>query len=422
METLTALTVGLIAWSFAVHLPLVYTVLGLVWLLPTLEVLGIKKNNDRYFEIAKRLSRYLIFIYAIGGLFGTIITVFLAGLMPIFTNAAGVLLWPVWGVAIVFGVAISLPLIGFYYRSFGKMDDAKHAALGYVLAIFTSIIPAMFRLVFAFINYPVGVVVKPDPNSVIGFDLGADLGQALTNPTYPPLLIATLTGAVAFTATLISAVYTWRYAKTKDEIYKLGKEFFAKVALILGVIYVLSAVWYLYEVYQYSPTVAWSIFGSPPSYLPSSLQPVYQPDLNLSWLFYLDIVLGVIVLIYLVLALRSSNAPLAMLAFLAVIALMDGAEVLNGLAHLPYAIVPSPPIALALVNSYGVNFALQVANTLKVSTLITPSLNSLVQLIGQEPWLLDFALVMFVLFNVVLLAGVYYVFALRPQQTPQTPK
>lgn len=419
MDALTAITVGLIAWAFAVHLPLVYTVLGLTWLLPTLELIGLRKNDDRYFDIAKSLSRYLIFTYAIGGVFGTIVTVFLAGLLPVFTNAAGVLLWPVWGVAIVFGVAISLPLIGFYYRSFGRMDDAKHIALGYGLAVVTSVIPAMFRLVFAFINYPMGVTAKPDPNSIVGFDLGVDLWQALGNPTYPPLLIATLAGAIAFTAVLISAVYTWRYAKTKDEHYKIGKEFGAKVGLIFGVIYVLASVWYLYEVYQYSPTMAWSIFGSPPSYLPAQLQPVYQPTLNLSWLFYLDVILGVVVLAFLATALRSANAGLAMAAFVAVIALMDGAEILNGLAHLPYAIVPSPPVALALINAYGANFALQVADTLKVSALITPQINSLVQLIGAQPWLLSFSLALFVIFNLILLGGFYLVFSWRPK--PQVP-
>ena len=421
MDAVTTITVGLIAWAFAVHLPLVYTVLGLTWLLPTLELIGLRKNDDRYFDIAKNLSRYLIFIYAIGGVFGTIITVFLAGLMPIFTNAAGVLLWPVWGVAIVFGIVISLPLIGFYYRSFGKIDEAHHIALGYGLAVVTSVIPAMFRLVFAFINYPMGVIAKPDPNSVVGFDLGVDLWQAIGNPTYPPLLIATLAGAIAFTATLISAVYTWRYAKTKEEHYKLGKEFGAKVGLIFGVIYVLASVWYLYEVYQYSPTVAWSILGSPPSYLPAQLQPVYQPTLNLSWLFYLNIALGVIVLAFLASALKSANAPLAMIAFIAVIALMDGAEVMNGLAHLPYAIVPSPPVAAALINAYGVDFALKVANTLTVSALITPSINSLVQLIAAQPWLLDFALAMFIIFNLILLGGIYLVFSWRPKAQPQVP-
>jgi cytochrome d ubiquinol oxidase subunit I len=273
----------------------------------------------------------------------------------------------------------------------------------------------MFRLVFAFINYPMGVTAKPDPNSIVGFDLGVDLWQALGNPTYPPLLIATLAGAIAFTAVLISAVYTWRYAKTKDEHYKIGKEFGAKVGLIFGVIYVLASVWYLYEVYLYSPTMAWSIFGSPPSYLPAQLQPVYQPTLNLSWLFYLDVILGVVVLAFLATALRSANAGLAMVAFVAVIALMDGAEVLNGLAHLPYAIVPSPPVALALINAYGANFALQVADTLKVSALITPQINSLVQLIGAQPWLLSFSLALFIIFNLIMLGGLYLVFSWRPK-------
>jgi cytochrome d ubiquinol oxidase subunit I len=419
MDAVTAITVGLIAWAFAVHLPLVYTVLGLTWLLPTLELIGLRTKRDVYFDIAKGLSRYLIFIYAIGGVFGTIITVFLAGLMPVFTNAAGVLLWPVWGVAIVFGVALSLPLIGFYYRSFGKMDDQKHIALGYGLAVVTTVIPAMFRLVFAFINDPVGVIAKPDPNSIVGFDLGVNLWQALGNPTYPPLFLATLFGAIAFTAVLISAIYAWRYASYKTEYYAVGRSFFTKTALVAGVLYAIFAAWYLYAVYQYSPTVAWSIFGSQPSYLPSNLAPVYQPELNLSWMFYMDIVLGLIILAYLAVSLRAANRGLAALAFVLTPVLMDSAEVMNGLAHLPYAIVPAPNVASALIQAYGVDFALKVADTLKVSALITPQINALVQLIAAEPWLLTFSLVMFGIFNALVLGGVYMALAWRSKPQAQ---
>ncbi|WP_243671108.1 hypothetical protein [Vulcanisaeta sp. JCM 16161] len=75
---------------------LVYTVLGLGWILPTLELIGYRRNKQVYVDLAHNMANYLITVYAIGGLFGTIITVFLAGLLPIFTNIAGALLWPVW--------------------------------------------------------------------------------------------------------------------------------------------------------------------------------------------------------------------------------------------------------------------------------------------------------------------------------------
>lgn len=430
MDAVTALTVGLIAWAFSVHLPLVYAVLGLTWLLPTLELVGLRTKREVYFDVAKGLSRYLIYTYAIGGVFGTIITVFLAGLMPVFTNAAGLLLWPVWGVAIAFGVAISLPLIGFYYRSFGKMDDRNHIALGYGLAVVTTVIPAMFRLVFAFINDPVGVVAKPDPKSLVGFDLGVDLWQALGNPTYPPLFLATLFGAIAFTSTLIAAVYTWRYAAYRTEYYAVGRGFFAKTALIFGVLYAASAAWYLYAVYYNSPTVAWSIFGSMPAYLPAlqsqlkalgvniDLAAVYQPTLNLSWLFYLNLAFGVLVLAFLAASLKGANKALAAVGLLSVLALMIGAEVMNGLAHLPYAIVPSPGVAAALIKAYGVQFAAQVAQTLTVSALITPSINSLVQLIAAQPWLVGLSLFMFALFNALVIGGIYIALSWRSKPQP----
>ncbi|WP_069807111.1 cytochrome ubiquinol oxidase subunit I [Vulcanisaeta thermophila] len=408
MVSATFVTVGLIAWAFSVHLPLVYTVLGLGWLLPTLELIGYKRNKQVYVDLARNLSSYLIAVYAIGGLFGTIITVFLAGLLPIFTNIAGALLWPVWGVAIVFGVAIALPFIGFYYRGFGRIDPMKHVAVGYSMAIALTVIPAMFRLVFAFINYPAGVEVFKNPTSIVGFTLGINWGQVFLNPTYAPLFLATLFGAIAITGILVSSIFGWRYSRDPSEYRLVGYRVGNWVGLVFGVLYSIFAGLYLYEVYQYSPTVAWSIFGKPPAYLPSSLYPVYQPTLILSGVLYMDVALGLILLILLALSFKFvGNKAISALKLVLVLALMVSAEVMNGLAHLPYAIVPPLAAVPVLVKAYGLQFTLQVADTLKVSTLLTPQLNALLQLVSEEPGLLYGSLVVFAFFNALLLYVIY---------------
>ena len=407
MVSATDIAVGLIAWAFSVHLPLVYTVLGLGWILPTLELIGYKRNKQVYVDLAHNMANYLITVYAIGGLFGTIITVFLAGLLPIFTNIAGALLWPVWGVAIVFGVAIALPFIGFYYRGFGRISPMKHVAVGYGMAIALTVIPAMFRLVFAFINYPAGVEVFKSSTSIVGFTLGINWGEVFLNPTYAPLFLATLFGAIAMTGILINSIFGWRYAVDKSEYRITGYRISNWISLIFGVLYAIFAALYLYEVYLYSPTVAWSIFGKPPVYLPSALYAVYQPTMILTGVFYMDIALGLILLILIALSFKFINRSISALKLVLVLLLMISAEVMNGLAHLPYAIVPPLPAVPVLVKAYGLQFTLNVANTLKVSTLLTPELNALLQLVAAQPGLIYGSLVVFAFFNALLLYVIY---------------
>jgi len=409
--------VALIAWAFSVHLPLVYTVLGLGWLLPTLELIGYRSGRRVYVDVAHGLSSYLIAVYAIGGVFGTIVTVFLAGLLPVFTNIAGVLLWPVWGVAIVFGVAIALPFIGFYNRTFGRVSPMRHIAIGYGMAIALTVIPAMFRLVFAYINYPVGTSITPSSTSNTGFTLSVNVMEALGNPTYPPLLLATIFGAIAMTGILVSSIHGWRYASSRSEYHEVGHRVGNMVGLIFGALYSIFAFWYLYTVYQYSPTMAWSIFGHPPSYLPSAFYSVYKPTFTLSWMLYMNIALGLIILALLLISLKVVSRPVEALKLVLTPLLMDSAELMNGLAHMPYAVVPPVSAAEVLIKTYGLDFTLNVAKWLTVSQLLTPEINALLKVVSVEPGLLVGSLVFFAFFNVLLLYVIYAALSWRRTTT-----
>ncbi|MBP1358016.1 MAG: hypothetical protein JZD40_05980, partial [Sulfolobus sp.] len=307
-------------------------------------------------------------------------------------------------------------LIGFYNRSKGSLSMNAHIAIGYLAAVFATVIPAMFRLVFAVVNYPLGIEVIKDSNSLIGFDLLVkNYGELFANPTYPPLLLATIFGALAMTAMLVSAVYDWKWLFMKTEMYDVVSRFMKKLALAFGAIYVIGGVWYLYELYQYSPTVAWSILGHAPSNVPSALLPVYQPTLILSGWFYALIGLGVITLVTLITSFKVRNRVLAVINFVLPISMVDIAEVMNLVAHLPYAIVPPVSAAEALINQYGANFALTVADTLKASTFIS-TLDVLGTYITQYPALLYISAVIFVFFNIMIAVTIYFGLVWRSKQ------
>jgi len=395
----------LLAWVFGVHIPLVYTVLGIIWTLPAMEYAS--RRDGRYNDAVKGIARYLIAIYAVGGVFGTVITVFLAGMLPVFTNLAGVLLWPVWATAIAFGVAVALPLIGYWYRTLGSMSPGRHAALGFLTAGFTTVIPMMFRLVFAVVNYPAGVDVVKDPSSLVGFDLVVhNYWSLFSNPTYPPLILATLLGAVAFANALIAFVYGYR--GVRPEAASISR----RIALSFGAASALSGVWYLVELYYYAPTMAWAILGTRPPTIPAALAPVYEPTYSLTAAFAAIIALGLMSAALLALSGRIRNRALNALGMLASIALVIDVEEVNLLAHLPYAIIPPVSAAEGLASEYGVSFALTVAKVLSASTMAS-TLNALAVFVSADPAVLYFSIAFFTLFTIMVLVGIYVVLSWR---------
>ncbi|MGC8661966.1 MAG: cytochrome ubiquinol oxidase subunit I [Nitrososphaeria archaeon] len=397
------LTSDLITWAFDVHIPLVYTVLGLLWTMPFVELKGLKSGNPEYFKLTRSMFNYMVVIYAIGGVFGTIITVFLAGLMPVFTNLAGFMLWPVWAAAIVAGVMITIPMIGLYYRTFERWSHKRHIALGLIIAVSATIIPAMFRLVFAYTAYPYGTSVIPDPRSIIGFDLAVNVLTAFQNPLYLPLLFATVFAALAFTGIMMVFGYS---VKSQSTYAPVGRSIGSRLVLVFGPLYAVAATWYMYEVYLFSPTIAWSLLGSPPPSLNPALYSVYRPVYILSWDPYAISVLAAVELVAVLYISKKSNRFMAWVSAAAGIAMVDLAEGGNLLAHLPYAVVPPQSLALQLIQEYGAAFALNVAKTLQVSTLATV-LDYLSIVINQVPILLVISIFLFLFFNVLVLGVIY---------------
>ncbi len=410
MVASTTVVAGLLSWAFDVHLPLVYTVLGILWITPFIEYIGGKKMDSRYSDLVKVMLNYLIAVYAIGGVFGTIITVFLAGLMPVFTNLAGIILWPVWATAIVAGVIITIPVIGMYYRTYQRWSYKNHAILGILLAVSASLIPLMFRLVFAYTAYPVGTSIMPDPSSIIGFDLSVNVFKAFMNPLYLPLYASTMSAALAFTGLMMIFGFSVRYKGLPHQ--DLGISIGKRIAMVFGILYGIFASIYLYEVYENSATMAWSIFGSPPPYLPAALQPVFKPTYFLNSEFYVTVSLAILSFLVLIVLYFKHNRTLGIILGPISVAVLDLAETIDLLAHAPYAVVPPVNVAESLINAYGVQFALTVAKTLQVSTLSTV-LDFLAQLMNEMPSLLYLSLAMFAFFNVLLVIVVYLALAWR---------
>ncbi|MFP3262777.1 MAG: cytochrome BD quinol oxidase subunit I, partial [Nitrososphaeria archaeon] len=60
MVASTSVVAGLLSWAFDVHLPLVYTVLGILWITPFIEYIGGKRMDSSYSDLVKVMLNYLI--------------------------------------------------------------------------------------------------------------------------------------------------------------------------------------------------------------------------------------------------------------------------------------------------------------------------------------------------------------------------
>ena len=240
-----------------------------------------------------------------------------------------------------------------------------------------------------------------DPSSLVGFDLVVRNYWALfSNPTYPPLVLSTLLGAVAFANALI--VFVYGYSSSNPEVVSVSR----KIALAFGSAAALSGAWYLFELYYYVPTMAWSILGVMPSTVPAPLAPVFKPTYSLTAPFVAAVILGLASAAALLASPRIKSRALNVLGLLASIAAVIDVEEVNLLAHLPYAIIPPVSAAEELSSQYGVNFALTVAKVLSASTMST-TLNALAGFVSADPAILYFSMAFFALFTVLVLVGVY---------------
>lgn len=238
---------------------------------------------------------------------------------------------------------------------------------------------------------------------------------AFENPLYVPLFLSTVFASIAFTGIMMLFAYT---VSSNSAHSALGREIGARLALVFGPLYAVAAAWYLFEVYLHSPTIAWSLFGSPPPYLNSALYVVYRPVYDLLWIPYIIAILATVELVSIIYLVRHTNRVLGWLSAITGIAMVDLAEGGNLLAHLPYAVVPPQSLAIQLIQEYGAAFALNVAKTLQVSTLATV-LDYLSIIVNQMPLLLVISVFLFLFFNALVLGVIYMALQWRskPQQS-----
>ena len=182
-----------------VHITFVNLVLGLSVIVPFTEYLSYRRRDERLMDVAKRTFKYLILTDLVAGVWGTWITIALAGLWPTLTYIATTVLFVPITVALV-GILIAIPSIAIYWYTWGKVSRGVHLFVGCLMAFGALLVPAGFRMIFAFVDDPIGL------NEALKGNLYAIFG----NPIYPILVVWSWFGSLAMSALVAGGIYAWR--------------------------------------------------------------------------------------------------------------------------------------------------------------------------------------------------------------------
>ncbi|MEM2246074.1 MAG: cytochrome ubiquinol oxidase subunit I [Thermofilum sp.] len=115
------------------------------------------KRGDRELELAsRRFLKLLLVTELYSGVWGTVITVFLAGFFtPLLTLATNTLFIPL--AVAVSSIMVRIPAIAASWYTWGRISPRAHALIMWVMALSGFGIPFGFRAVFAEMHYPLAI-------------------------------------------------------------------------------------------------------------------------------------------------------------------------------------------------------------------------------------------------------------------------
>jgi len=296
------------------------------------------RQNDPWAELfARKVFKALIVSELFSGVWGTIITVFLAGFFTALTTLATNTLFIPIAIAIA-SIMIRIPAIAISWYTWGKIHPRTHSLVMWIMALSGFGVPFGFRAIFAEINNPTAVGYY--------FQTGLNPGwMPYANPLFWTLYLHTV-AAVISVGGFVAASLTALEKGVRG----------VKAGLTWGYVFLISQLvfgpLYWYSLGQYSPLLF------------NAVNTTYSPLLGIK----LVAVVALVVLGYM--ALKSARAgaihpatkwlaPLALFTVVAGEILNDGARypnmVLTGNEGIPVALfanfymeIPMPAVYVIL--------------------------------------------------------------------------
>ena len=251
-DYLALLSFAVLGFALEMHLVFVNVIIGATVLTVITRYVAYRRNDPGLEATARDMFRLMVVSELFGGVWGTILTVFMAGLFPSMTAIfMRTYFYPV-AIALT-GILISIPLIAIYWHLWGRISPRTHSLIGIPMAISVLLVPIGFRYLFAGLDYPQYTTSAINPLT------------AFSNPVYPPLIAHTLIGAMD-----IGAFVTATVLATKRNLNIRGIKIALGTGLLLLVPQAIAGAYYFTVLQRYDPYIARNIAGPLLGYDPTT--------------------------------------------------------------------------------------------------------------------------------------------------------
>ena len=236
------------ALSFAAHIPLVCFGIAFPVLVLLLEGLHQRTGAALHRELARRWSRVMAALFAIGVITGTVLSVEMALLWPVFTATFG----SVFGLGFAiegFSFFTEAVFIGIYLYGWDRLRPRTHLASGIPIAVAGLTGSFMVISVNAWMNHPGGFTLRD------GRVVDVSPARALfANPYLWHEFVHMYVAAFVVTGFVVAAVYAVARLRGRDTAYqRLALAVSVTVGSVAAAVQVLVGDWAGRAVAQYQP-------------------------------------------------------------------------------------------------------------------------------------------------------------------------
>jgi len=200
LENTAFLGFTILGIAVIVHIIIVNITLGTGWISAMARFLAWFKRKPGLEVMSRKVFKILIIHELFSGVWGTIITVILAGLFPtLMATATDIIFLPI--LIALSSILIRIPSIALFWYTWGKIRPSLHTTLGFVMAISGFGVPFGFRYIFAEITYPYALAM-----ALQGMTDAARIA-VFFNPLYPWLLLHTWFGALSIGGFIVASFF-----------------------------------------------------------------------------------------------------------------------------------------------------------------------------------------------------------------------
>jgi cytochrome d ubiquinol oxidase subunit I len=226
--------------SVLLHMIFVAITLGVGLVTAIYRHLAYKRSDPALEAFARRGLRVMIVTELFSGVWGTIITVFLAGFFPGLVALATNVLFTPLAIAIA-SIMIRIPSIAIFWYTWGRISPKIHSLIGWIMALSGFGIPLGFRTLFSEITYPYAVVTYLSEGSVNPWRA---YGSPLFWSLYLHTVFATISAGAFFPASVQSLVKDVR-----------GVSIALKYGFVFLILQLLAGPLYWYTLHRDSPYI-----------------------------------------------------------------------------------------------------------------------------------------------------------------------